>query len=152
MSAGGYCLNEAICSIFVWSILLILSNIKYFRGIDTAFTKQYALFPKGIYCFYNVIRNILEGSILLMIRKYTVFPGGGYCYIKEYAVFSGRGHCLYLTNRGIFMGSTLRILEMHSIFGGWILLLQSNTQQFRRMDTAYTYQYKVFPWGRYCLY
>jgi len=41
---GRYCLYLAIRSIFGGSILFILSNTQYVRGVDTAYTKQYAIF------------------------------------------------------------------------------------------------------------
>ena len=52
ISGHGYCLYLAKRSIFRRSILLILSNIKYVRGVDTSYNQQYSVFSNASYCFY----------------------------------------------------------------------------------------------------
>ena len=59
--------------------------------------------------------------------------------------------------RGDTLSETITITAaiyyaLRSVFGGSILLILSNTQYFRRVDTAYIEQYAVFSGGRYCLY
>ena len=54
----------AIRSIFGESILLVWSNTLYFRGVDTAYTQQYALFPGGRYYLHYAIGSNLEEVIL----------------------------------------------------------------------------------------
>ena len=45
-------IDWAILSIFEGSILLILSNTHYFRGVDTTSTKQFVVLSGGRYYFY----------------------------------------------------------------------------------------------------
>ena len=49
---------------FRWSIVLILSTTRYFREVDNAYTKKYA---------------VVSGIDIACIKQYTVFSGGRYC-------------------------------------------------------------------------
>ena len=60
VSACGCSLYKAIGNIFGESILLILSNLQYFGGVHTPYTKQFA---------------VLSGSILLILSNTQYFRG-----------------------------------------------------------------------------
>ena len=58
--------------------------------MDTAYTKQYAVFS-GVDTLYTV--------------QYTVFSGVDTLYTVQYAVFSGSRYCLYKAMRSAFGGT-----------------------------------------------
>ena len=83
-------------SIFGGSILLILSNTQYFWGVDTAYTKKYAVF-QGVdtayieqcavhlgdrYYLYKAIRSIFGEWILLILSNAQYFLGINTVYTK----------------------------------------------------------------------
>ena len=60
------------------------------------------------------------------IGKYKQYRGVNIAYIKQYALFSRDRNCLYLA--------------VYSIFGASLLLILSNIQYFRGIDTVYIKQ------------
>jgi len=96
------------------SILLILTNTQYFRGVDTTHTDYYAVFS-GVDNPYTL--------------QHAVFSGNHAPYTEQYAVFCGESILLLLSN------------TQH--FRGVILLILCNTQYYRGIDTAFTKQSTV---------
>ena len=65
-----------MCCDFFGSILLILSNTKYFRGVDTAYIKQNAVLSGGRCYFYKAINIIFGESMLLILSNTTQYYRG----------------------------------------------------------------------------
>ena len=85
-SEDGYCLYKEVRSIFAGPILLILSNIQYFRVVDIAYIKQYALFSGGRMILL-VLRNtqycrdlILNGTGKYLVKISSVKSVYQYVY------------------------------------------------------------------------
>ena len=103
--------------------------MQYFRGVDTACIKQYAIFAGDRYCLYETIRSIFGGSILLSSCKMQNF---------RWWIL------LVLSKMQYFWWSILLIVIKTQYFRESILLRLSNMQYFRGVDTAYSKQYAVF--------
>ena len=84
--------------------MVILSNTQYFQGVDTAYTKQHAVFSLVRHCTYKAIHS---------------YFGGGYCLDKAIRI--------------IFLVMILFIQTIGIIFGGLILVLLSDAQYYRRL-------------------
>jgi len=76
-------------SFFKRSMLLILRKMQYFRGVDTVYTENYAVFFWGRYCLYQAMGSIFGGSMQLISSNGQYFRGVDDAYIKQWAVFSG---------------------------------------------------------------
>ena len=77
---------------------MILCNTQYFRGVDTIYTVQYAVFSGSGYYLYYAIRSIFEGGYYLYhaIRSILYitqcFRGVDTIYTVKYAEFSDAGY------------------------------------------------------------
>ena len=79
--------RDRYCLYFRGSILLVMSNAHYFRGINTSYTKQlkefsgidtlctrrYAIFSRGGYCLYKGIGSMFEEWILFILSNARYF-------------------------------------------------------------------------------
>ena len=135
------------------SILLILYDTQYFRGVDNPYTKRYEVIPGDRYCFYETLRSIFGASILLILSDTQYFRGNNTPYTKWYAVFPRGRCCFYETLHRIFGWSILRILIDTQYFRRSILHILRITHYFHgAVDTPYSKQYLLFSGGPYCTY
>ena len=82
--------------------------------------------------------SVLKAQGWMALSSCRVVTEHGWVSLPLYEVYSRGQYFLYKA--------------ICSIFGGSMLLIQSNTQYFQRIDTTEIKQYAVFSGGGYCLY
>lgn len=65
-----------------------------FPGVNTTYIIQYAVISGGQYCLNQVIYSIFSTSILIIFFNMNFFRVVDTAYIYQYAVFSGSRFCL----------------------------------------------------------
>ena len=87
---------------------------KYIRGVNTSYTKQYAVFSGGRCCLYKAIRSIFGESMLLILSNTTQYYWGvDTAYTKQYAVLSGGRYCVHKAINIIFgeLINSIRLID-----------------------------------------